>query len=87
MMENVDAGFTLCYHIQKKDPTIPVILVTSVNSETGLDFDMPPIPRSNPGSRPTPSSPSRSASSNSKERSTDCFGAKVSCPASGTTDA
>lgn len=40
MMENPDAGFTLCYHIKKKDPSIPVILVTSVNSETGLDFDM-----------------------------------------------
>ena len=40
MMEHPDAGFTLCYHIRKKDPSIPVILVTSVNSETGLDFDM-----------------------------------------------
>jgi two-component system OmpR family response regulator len=39
MMENVDGGFTLCYHIKKKDPTIPVILVTSVNNETGLHFD------------------------------------------------
>ena len=40
MMENPDAGFTLCHHIRKKDPSIPVILVTSVNSETGLDFDL-----------------------------------------------
>ena len=40
MMEDPDAGFTLCHHIRKKDPTIPIILVTSVNSETGLDFDM-----------------------------------------------
>lgn len=38
MMESPDAGFTLCYRIRKQDPTIPVILVTSVNSETGLDF-------------------------------------------------
>jgi len=38
MMENPDAGFTLCYHIRKRDPSIPVILVTSVNSETGLEF-------------------------------------------------
>jgi two-component system, OmpR family, response regulator len=38
MMENPDAGFTLCYQIRKRDPSIPVILVTSVNSETGLDF-------------------------------------------------
>jgi CheY-like chemotaxis protein len=39
MMENVDGGFTLCYHIKKLDSTIPVILVTSVNNETGLHFD------------------------------------------------
>ena len=40
MMENPDAGFVLCHHIRKKHPTLPVLLVTSVNSETGLDFDM-----------------------------------------------
>ncbi|MGQ9649896.1 MAG: response regulator [Phycisphaerae bacterium] len=39
MMEDTDAGFMLCYHIKKKDPTIPVIMVTSVTGETGLDFD------------------------------------------------
>jgi DNA-binding response OmpR family regulator len=39
MMEYKDSGFALCYHIKKKDPTIPVILVTSVTSETGLEFD------------------------------------------------
>lgn len=39
MMDNPDTGFTLCYHLRKKDPTIPVIMVTSVNSETGMDFD------------------------------------------------
>ena len=40
MMDNPDTGFTLCYRIRKQDPTIPVIMVTSVNSETGLEFDM-----------------------------------------------
>jgi CheY-like chemotaxis protein len=40
MMEDPDAGFMLCHRIRKKDPSIPIILVTSVNSETGLDFDM-----------------------------------------------
>lgn len=40
MMENPDAGFVLCHHIHKKDPSIPVILVTSVSSETGIDFDL-----------------------------------------------
>jgi CheY-like chemotaxis protein len=39
MMEHPDAGFALSYHIKKKDPTIPVILVTAVTSETGLEFD------------------------------------------------
>lgn len=39
MMEHPDAGFALSYHIKKKDPTIPVILVTAVASETGLEFD------------------------------------------------
>jgi len=40
MMENPDAGFVLCHHIRKTSPGFPVILVTSVNSETGMDFDM-----------------------------------------------
>ncbi len=39
MMERADMGFTLCYKIKKKDPSIPVIMVTSVTHETGLDFD------------------------------------------------
>ncbi|MFA7692812.1 MAG: response regulator [Candidatus Hydrogenedentes bacterium] len=39
MMEKADMGFTLCYKIKKKDPTIPVIMVTSVTHETGIDFD------------------------------------------------
>ncbi|MCE5268876.1 MAG: response regulator [Planctomycetaceae bacterium] len=40
MMENPDAGFVLCHHIRKNIPAMPVILVTAVNSETGMDFDM-----------------------------------------------
>jgi DNA-binding response OmpR family regulator len=39
MMEYKDSGFALCYHIKKKDSSIPVILVTAVTSETGLEFD------------------------------------------------
>jgi CheY-like chemotaxis protein len=39
MMEKPDVGFTLCYRIKKQDPTIPVIMVTSVTSETKLEFD------------------------------------------------
>jgi CheY-like chemotaxis protein len=40
MMESPDAGFTLCHRIRKLDPAVPIILVTSVNSETGLDFSL-----------------------------------------------
>jgi DNA-binding response OmpR family regulator len=40
MMESPDAGFTLCHRIRRQDPSIPLILVTSVNSETGLDFTL-----------------------------------------------
>lgn len=39
MMEKADMGFTLCYKIKKKDPSIPIIMVTSVTHETGIDFD------------------------------------------------
>lgn len=38
MMDNPDTGFTLCYYIRKVAPKIPIILVTSIVSETGLDF-------------------------------------------------
>lgn len=38
MMENTDGGFALSYHIKKHNPTVPVIIVTSVASETGMDF-------------------------------------------------
>ncbi len=38
MMEYTDSGFVLSYHIKKKDPTIPVILVSAVRSQTRLDF-------------------------------------------------
>ena len=39
MMEDPDAGFSLCYHIKKTDPSLPVIMVTAVSSQTGLSFD------------------------------------------------
>ncbi len=39
MMEDVDSGFTLCYHIKKTKPDVPVIMVTGVQSETGMEFD------------------------------------------------
>jgi len=39
MMEESDSGFTLCHQVKKKNPLIPVIMVTSVTSETGFSFD------------------------------------------------
>lgn len=39
MMEHMDGGFALAYHIKKKDKTIPVIIVTAVANETGIEFD------------------------------------------------
>ncbi len=39
MMENVDGGFALAYHLKQKYPDVPVILCTAVASETGLSFD------------------------------------------------
>ncbi|MFZ5829785.1 MAG: response regulator, partial [Planctomycetota bacterium] len=39
MMEQTDAGFSLCHNLRKRFPQMPIILVSSVNSETGLNFD------------------------------------------------
>jgi CheY-like chemotaxis protein len=38
MMDEKDAGFTLSREIKNRDDSIPVILVTAVASETGLEF-------------------------------------------------
>jgi two-component system, OmpR family, response regulator len=39
MLENMDSGFSLCYHIKRRDPARPVILVTAVATEAGIEFD------------------------------------------------
>ncbi|MBN2011361.1 response regulator [candidate division KSB1 bacterium] len=39
MMEDVDGGFALAYHIKKMNSFIPVIIATAVSSETGMEFD------------------------------------------------
>ncbi len=39
MMEHMDGGFALCYHVKRCCPQTPVIIVTGVTSETGLEFD------------------------------------------------
>ncbi len=35
MMENMDSGFVLC----RSNPQTPVIILTAVTSETGMEFD------------------------------------------------
>jgi CheY-like chemotaxis protein len=40
MMEHPDGGFALSYRLKKRNPPVPVIMVTGVTSETGLDFGM-----------------------------------------------
>jgi CheY-like chemotaxis protein len=39
MMEEQDAGFSLCHLIKKQMPALPVILCTGVLNETGMEFD------------------------------------------------
>jgi CheY-like chemotaxis protein len=38
MMENLDGGFSLSYHVKKMDPSIPVIIITGVTHELGFKF-------------------------------------------------
>ncbi|MDY0031764.1 MAG: response regulator, partial [FCB group bacterium] len=39
MMEEMDAGFTLCREIKKTYPDCPVVICTGVANETGMAFD------------------------------------------------
>ncbi|HNT37252.1 MAG TPA: response regulator [bacterium] len=39
MLENMDDGFMLCHFIKRKFPSVPVIMVSAVTSETGIGFD------------------------------------------------
>jgi CheY-like chemotaxis protein len=39
MMDRFDTGFTLAHRIKQMDQNIPVLLVTGVTAETGLEFD------------------------------------------------
>lgn len=39
MMEEMDGGFALAYHLKKLYPSVPVIICTAVASETGINFD------------------------------------------------
>jgi len=39
MLEHLDAGFTLCHRMKRKHPETPVILLTGVTAETGIEFE------------------------------------------------
>lgn len=39
MMEHHDSGFVVAHRVKRKNPEIPVVLVTAVASETGMAFD------------------------------------------------
>jgi CheY-like chemotaxis protein len=38
MMEEMDGGFVLAHHLRKCNKNLPIIIVTAVTSETGIDF-------------------------------------------------
>jgi DNA-binding response OmpR family regulator len=40
MLEHKDSGFVLNYRLKKKNPEIPIIVVTSVASDTGINFEV-----------------------------------------------
>ena len=40
MLEFMDSGFILGYKLKKQNPGIPVIIITSVSTETGIQFDV-----------------------------------------------
>ena len=40
VMDHPDSGFTLAYHIKKKYPDTPIIIVSTANSKFGLDFSV-----------------------------------------------
>ncbi len=39
MMDQPDTGFTLCYEMKRHHPDLPIIMVTGVASETGIEFE------------------------------------------------
>jgi len=40
MMESLDGGFALSQYIKKKDPTVPIIVITGVEHQTGMKFSL-----------------------------------------------
>lgn len=39
MMDHVDDGFVLCHRVKKDWPQLPVVMVSAVAGETGIQFD------------------------------------------------
>lgn len=40
MMEEADAGFSLCQELRKKSPSTPIIMITGVAKEAGMEFSV-----------------------------------------------
>lgn len=38
MMENMDSGIVLAHHLKKKNPKLPVLIVTAMTRDTGMVF-------------------------------------------------
>ena len=38
MMEEPDAGFVLCHHLRQQRENLPILVVTGVAGETGIEF-------------------------------------------------
>ena len=40
ILENSDSGFTLSYHFKQNYPNMPIVLLSSSNSEFGIEFSL-----------------------------------------------
>jgi len=40
ILENSDSGFTLSYHFKQDYPKMPIVLLSSSNSEFGIEFSL-----------------------------------------------
>ena len=40
ILENSDSGFSLCYHLKKDYPDMPIVMLSSSVSEFGIEFSL-----------------------------------------------
>jgi DNA-binding response OmpR family regulator len=40
MMEHFDDGFSLCHYIRQHHAGVPIVMITAVSAETGMQFDL-----------------------------------------------